>query len=147
MQTVQSCFSYLLIQCTECCLEIITGNTDNKLSLLFLGCSKAPIKSSGRSGCIKKKLHSQLTCIAGGCFQTSLVWIRLLVLMNGCLQELNGFSFFIWFVGGVFLVVGREQKTKHSSMTDPCVKWGISLTLPACSMFLKNMGQIRVRVC
>lgn len=41
-----------------------------------------------------KKLNSGLICTSGGCFQMSLVWIRLLVLMNGCLQELNGVGFF-----------------------------------------------------
>lgn len=34
------------------------------------------------------------------------------------------------------------RTTKRSSVTERCVKWGISQALPPCSVFLKNVGQV-----
>lgn len=51
-----------------------------------------------------KKLSSRPICTSVYCFQSSLVWLRLLVLMNGCLS----FGvFFIW--------VGGGGKTEHKA--------------------------------
>lgn len=79
-----------------------------------------------------KKLSSRPICTSVYYFQSSLVWLRLLVLMNGCLC----FGFFSFGLGVV-----AKQNTKQSSVRDPCVKWDISQPLVAWNMFLKNKGQ------
>lgn len=90
----------------------------------MLGCFKTPIKISGCT-------H----------FQMSLVWKRLLVLVSGCLQELDFlvllFGFFWGGRGG-----GGRIEAKLSSMTGPCFKGGTSQPPSACSTFVRMWSDL-----
>lgn len=125
MQTVQSCFSYLLIPWTKCCLM---GNTDNKLSLLILECSKTPIEINGSSGYIKK-----IT------FKTYLHLCSLFSIQSSLAQPVSPHEWLLLFWGFFHLGWGWWQNRTQSRA--PCVKWGISQTLLAWNMFWKKKGQ------
>lgn len=141
MQTVQSWFSYLFNQHTKCCLELIMGRCRCRCSASqFWGAPKFPLKSVGA---LKKKKKGCI-CTSGGCFQISLVWKRMLVLVSSCLQELN---FLVVLLLVLFFLGGRDgsrggTEAKLSSVTDSCFKWGTSQTPPACSTFVKMWSDL-----